>query len=70
MKAVHLEIAAEATLDVCGATVMGRVVETTRGALVSHDLELAMPPCDGLGGTLVMALTPGDTLTVASADKN
>lgn len=69
-KAVRMEIAADATPDVCGETVNGRMVETMQGAADSHDLELAMPPCDGLGGTLVMALTPGETLTVASTDKN
>lgn len=70
LKDVQMEISADASPDVCGATVNGRMVEITRGALDSHDLELAMPPCDGLGGKLVMALTPGENLTVASTAKN
>lgn len=65
-KSVRIEIAAESTGETCGSSVSGRSIMVQRGQRESHDLMLAMPECDGLGGTVALDITSAAPVKVAA----
>jgi hypothetical protein len=65
--AVELMIEAEVAPATCGRTVSGVAILSQSGEIETAPVQIAMPPCDGMGGFLVLSYPlPPTTLAAAN----